>query len=381
MKGFTAVFLKELSHIRCERSTLFFALLIPAMQLTIFGYAANTTIDNVPVVVLNLDRRMDSRHMLEAFTNSGSFKIVRSVANYDEMRSEIRSGRAKAAFVIPPDFADSMLKGHEASVQMLIDGSDAQVAAAALNNASLITQSMAFSLAKKTGERGSVAPSRDQYGHASLPVELRPRVLYNPDLLDANFFVPGLIAIILQFILSFLTAFSIARERESGTLEQMFVTPVSPSGLLFGKLIPYAGLAFVELVIVILVMNFLFKVPVTGSVIQLFGVCVLFILTALGLGLMVSTFAETQLQALQATFLIMLPSVLLSGFVFPRSEMPLILYALGAVLPATYFVDLLRGIIIRGAGILDLVPSLVGLAICFAAIISISLFRSKKTID
>ena len=381
MKGFWAVFIKEFAHIRRERSTLFFALLIPAVQLTIFGYAVNTTIDNVPYVVLNLDCRTDSRRLIEAFENSGSFKLRRAVDSYDQAQSALRSGDAKAALIIPPDFTDCVVRGEAATAQLLIDGSDAQIASSAMNNANLVIQNMALARARQAGERSQTVPSRDIYGRGSLPIELRPRLLYNPNLLDANFFVPGLVAIILQFVLSFLTAFSVAKERESGTLEQLFVTPVTAGGLLFGKLCPYAILALTELVIVLSLMIIIFGVPIIGSLLWLFIFSALFIMTALGMGVMISTFAATQLQALQLTFLVMLPSVLLSGFVFPRSEMPLLLYLLGAVLPATYFVDLLRGVIVRGADAIEMLPAASGLLICFVAIVAVSFARFRKTID
>ncbi len=381
MKGFWAVFIKEFAHIRRERSTLFFALLIPAMQLIIFGFAANTTIDNVPYVLLNLDHRTDGRRLVEAFENSGSFKLARSVDSYEEAQSALRAGEAKAALIIPPDFTVRTVGGKSAAAQLLIDGSDSQVASSAMNNASLVIQNMAFARARLAGEKSQIAPSRDQYGRPTLPVELRPRLLYNPNLLDANFFVPGLVAIILQFVLTFLTAFSVAKERETGTLEQLFVTPVTGGGLLFGKLCPYAILSLTELVIVLVLMRVVFDVAINGSLAWLFIFSSLFIMTTLGLGVMLSTFAATQLQALQLTFLVMLPSVLLSGFVFPRSEMPLPLYLLGAVLPATYFVDLLRGVIVRGADAVEMIPSVTGLCACCIVIVAVSMARFKKTID
>jgi len=221
-------------------------------------------------------------------------------------------------------------------------------------------------------------PARTPTGEAALPIEALPRLLYNPDLKSAYFFVPGLVAIILQLVLLFLTSFSIVRERESGTLEQMFVTPVGRAGLLFGKLLPYTLMAFGELLIVLALMTTVFDVPINGSLSLLFALALLFIITVLGLGLLISTVARTQLEAIQLAFVIMLPSVLLSGFMFPRSEMPVAIYAAGFLLPVTYFIEILRGIILRGAGLADLLPHVVGLSICCLLILGLGLARFRK---
>jgi len=218
-------------------------------------------------------------------------------------------------------------------------------------------------------------PALDERGQLSLPIEIRPRLLYNPDLQSSRFFVPGLIAIILQLVLLFLTSFSIVREREQGTLEQLFVTPVGRAGLLFGKLIPYTLMAFCELLIVLAVMVAIFRVPIHGSLGLLIGLSTLFIVIVLGLGLLISTLAATQLEAIQLAFIIMLPSVLLSGFMFPRSEMPHVIYLISCVLPVTYFIEILRGVIVRGADLIDLTPHILSLSACGVVILILSLTR------
>jgi len=214
-----------------------------------------------------------------------------------------------------------------------------------------------------------------------MPIEIRPRLLYNPDLESSHFFVPGLVGIILQLVTLFLTSFAIVRERELGTLEQLFVTPVSKSGLLLGKLAPYAMIGFVETLIVLTVMVFFFGVPIHGSLWELLVLSLLFLVCGLGLGMLVSTIAKTQLQAIQFAFLIMLPSVLLSGFMFPRSEMPLPIYLVTFFIPVTYFLEILRGIVLRGADLLDLVPYILGLSLSCFAIIGISLKRFQKQLS
>jgi ABC transporter DrrB family efflux protein len=202
--------------------------------------------------------------------------------------------------------------------------------------------------------------------------------LYNPDLESSRFFVPGLVGIILQLVTLFLTSFAIVRERELGTLEQLFVTPVGRSGLMLGKLVPYAIVGFVEILLVLTIMVFVFQVPIRGNLGLLIGLSMLFIVCSLGLGLLVSTLARTQVEAMQFAFIIMLPSVLLSGFMFPRSEMPLPIYLMTFAIPVTYFIEILRGIVLRGAELRDLVPWVAGLAVCCIVILGLSVMRFRK---
>ena len=380
MNGFWAILLKEFTHLRRDRTTLLFTLGVPLLQMTIFGFAIQVTIENIPLAVLDLDGRQDSRRLVDAMVNTRTFQVVRRVNSLEGLRRSLTSGAAKAGLLIPADYSERLLRGEQAEVQLLIDGSDSQVASTALNAGSLLVMQMAVGRARMFGEAMQMAPSRGVTGKAAVPIELRPRMLYNPDLKSSHFFVPGLIAIILQVVLVFLTSFSIVKELEMGTLEQLFVTPVGRLGLLFGKLIPYTLLAFAELLVILVVMRLVFDVPINGRLAVLIGLSLLFIVTALGLGLLISTVSSTQLQAMQFAALIMLPSVLLSGFVFPRSEMPWPLWAIGFVLPVTYFVEILRGVILRGAEIADLVPHIFGLAICCAVILGLSLMRFRKQV-
>ena len=224
------------------------------------------------------------------------------------------------------------------------------------------------------------SPAREESGHIALPIEMRPRLLYNPDLQSAHFFVPGLVGIILQLVTLFLTSYAVVRERELGTLEQLFVTPVGRAGLLLGKLTPYALVGFVETVIVLSVMVGLFGVPIHGSLLLLMALSMIFLICALGLGLLISTVATTQVSATQFAFIVMLPSVLLSGFVFPRSQMPLPIYLITFAIPVTYYLEILRGIILRGAEFVDLLPYVIGLIVCAIVILLISLSRFRKTL-
>ncbi|WP_417380182.1 ABC transporter permease [Gimesia sp.] len=381
LAGFWAILIKEFSHVRREPSTLLFVFAVPVLQTLIFGFAIDTQIENIPTVIFNLDGRASSRELQDGFANTRTFRIVEHVYNHEDFRNAFESGRAKVGVTIPPDYSDRLLKGEQVSVQVLIDGSDSQVATTALNASNLLGFNFSTNMTRNFAENLNVVPARNADGQPALPVEVRPRLLYNPDLDSSHFFVPGLVGIILQLVTLFLTSFAIVRERELGTLEQLFVTPVSKSGLLLGKLAPYALIGFVETLIVLTLMVFFFGVPIHGNLWELMLLSLLFLICGLGLGMLVSTMARTQLQAIQFAFLIMLPSVLLSGFMFPRSQMPLPIYLVTFIIPVTYFLEILRGIVLRGADLADLLPYVLGLSLCCIAIIGISLKRFQKQLS
>jgi len=378
MTGFLAILLKEFSHIRREPSTLIFMLVVPVLQTIIFGFAIQTQIENIPTVIFDLDGRRHARELRDAFGNTRTFQIIGRVLDEDEFQATLRAGRAKVGIKIPPDYSDRLLRGEQAQVQVLIDGSDSQVATTALNATMLLGGDQSLRIARAFGEKLPAVPARDRFGHVAPPVEIRPRLLYNPDLESSHFFLPGLVGIILQLVTLFLTSFAIVRERELGTLEQLFVTPVGRAGLLLGKLIPYALIGFLETLIVLAAMVYGFGVPIHGSIPLLLALSGFFLVCALGLGLLVSTLAKTQFQAIQFAFIIILPSVLLSGFMFPRSEMPGPIYLLTFAIPVTYFLEILRGIVLRSAGFFDVLPQIVGLAVCCMAIFAVSLARFRK---
>ncbi|OHB78008.1 MAG: hypothetical protein A2W31_17880 [Planctomycetes bacterium RBG_16_64_10] len=376
--GFLAVLLKEFRHVRRQRSTLFFMLVVPVLQTLIFGFAIDTQIENIPTAVYDLDGRWRGRRLVEAFENTRAFQVVERVFDEESFRRAMTAGRAKVGIRIPPDYSERLVNGQQVQVQVLIDGSDSQVATTALNATNLLGTNTSFELARAVAETLQVGPARDPLGRPALPIEMRPRLLYNPDLESSHFFVPGLVGIILQLVTLFLTAFAVVRERELGTLEQLFVTPVGRVGLLLGKLAPYAVVGFVETLIVLSVMVYLFAVPIHGSLALLLLLATLFLVCSLALGLLVSTLATTQTEALQFAFIIMLPSVLLSGFMFPRSEMPEPIYLITFAIPVTYFIEILRGIVLRGADLTDLAPHTVGLATCCLVILTVSVARFRK---
>ncbi|MCA9116167.1 MAG: ABC transporter ATP-binding protein/permease [Planctomycetaceae bacterium] len=376
--GLVAILRKEFAHVLREPATLVFALLVPVLQLTIFGYAIETEIEHIPTVVFNADGRDESRKLVEAFENTRIFEIRGQTFDEVAFHHMLTSGRAKVGLRIPPDYTDRLMHAEQVSVQVLIDGSDSQVATTAQNAAALLGTTLSLQRARLLAAGMARVPARDQYGVPALPIEIRPRLLYNPDLDSSHFFVPGLLAIIMQLVTLFLTSFAIVRERELGTLEQLFVTPVGRSGLVLGKLIPYAVIGFVETLIVMVVMVYFFGVPIHGSIPLLISLSLLFLVCGLGLGLLISTLARTQLQATQFAFLVMLPSVLLSGFMFPRSEMPLPIYLVTYAIPVTWFVEILRGIVLRSADLTDLLPHVIGLSVCCALILLTSILRFRK---
>ncbi len=335
-RGLGAVVYKELRQVRRDPATLFLALLIPVVQLTIFGYAIDTEVRDIPTVVVDRSRTRESRAFAEALRSTGTFRLLSEAADRDEALSLLRAGRARVAVLFPPDLAESLLSGAPAPVQVLIDGSDSNLA----NQAQAAALGLAIEHARRAAAgSGALAPVFD----------VRPRFLYNPDGRSERFFVPGLAGIILQLVTMVLTAFAIVRERERGTLEQLLVTPVSGLGMTLGKILPAVVIGAGETVLVLLAMVFVFGVPIAGSVSLLAAFTALFLFTSLALGLLISTIARTQMQAMMVTFAILLPSVLLSGFMFPRQAMPAPIYGITFAIPATYFIEILRGVVVRGA--------------------------------
>ncbi|HNY86252.1 MAG TPA: ABC transporter permease [Candidatus Hydrogenedentes bacterium] len=342
-RGLAAVVYKETRHILRDPRTLFLILLIPCLELIVFGYAVNLDVKHIPTVVFDLDGRRGARELLEAYTSSGCFRIVGHVGSDAALTREIVAGRAKVGIKIPEDYSDRLLEGRGAQVQVFIDGSDSTSAMQALSTSNAIGMIASMRVA-----------AENLGGRLELAVDTRNRVLFNPDMRTANFMVPGLVGVILQVVIMLLTAFAIVREKEHGTLEQLMVTPVSRLGLILGKLVPFFVVGVLEASFVLILMRFLFHVPIAGSLLLLAGFTLLFLFTTLAFGLLVSTFAENQIQALQYAFLVLLPSFLLSGFMFPQETMPQFIYYIGQAVPVTYFLRILRGIILRGAGFADL---------------------------
>lgn len=339
-RGVDAVFYKEVLHVRRDFATLFFSLIIPLLQMVLLGFGIDTNIRQINTVVFNADGRRESRELLDRLRNSDTFHIIRYVQNDGDLNDAIVSGRARVGIKIPVDYSDRLLHQMSAQVLVLIDGSDSSVAGQAINVTTAI--GLDESLRRVMQDRSSFA------------VDMRPKILFNPDSRSPNFFLPGLTAILLLNVTTFLTAFSIVREKERGTLEQLFVTPVRPMGLLLGKLLPYLAIGFFELTLILTCMRFVFEVPIHGDVLLLALLSLPYLFVSLSLGILISSKANSQAEAMQLAFLTILPSIFFSGYIFPRETMPWIFHTLSYFVPATYFINITRGIILRGAGVLDL---------------------------
>ena len=342
------MFYKEALHVRRDFGTLFFSLIIPLLQMFLLGFGIDTNIRQINTVVYNADGRKESRELLDRLKNSDTFHIYAYVNNDHELNDAIISGKCRVGIKIPVDYSDRLLHQMGAQVLVLIDGSDSSVAGQAINVTTAV--GLDESLQRVLGSSG-----------AAFPVEMRPKILFNPDSRSPNFFLPGLTAILLLNVTTFLTAFSIVREKERGTLEQLFVTPVKPMGLLLGKLLPYLGIGFFELCMILVLMRFVFSVPIHGSVVLLAMLSLPYLFVSLSLGILISSKAGTQAQAMQLAFLTILPSIFFSGYIFPRETMPKFFYVLSYFVPATYFINITRGIILRGAGWVHLWTSAVAL--------------------
>jgi len=365
--GLLPVLRKEAIHIRRDPMALFFTILVPTIQLFLIGFAINTNVREIPTVIYDAAHTQESRRLLDRFVNSDDFKIVRSVASDEDLNREIISGRARVGVKIPPDYSRRLLAGETASALVLIDGSESSVAGEAMNvsNAIALSESLERAL--------SVSINRQ-----TLPVEARPKVLFNPDMRSANFLIPGMIAVLMQMMTVLLTAIAIVREREKGTLEQLYMTPIKPLGLMVGKIAPYAVVAYTELCLLMFFMRWAFGVPIAGNLFLLLLLVTPFILTMLGFGLLISTRAQSYQEATQAAFGTMMPSIFLSGYIFPIDTMPQFFQWVSKIIPTTYLIQIFRGIILRGAELGDLWKQGLILTAMSVVMITIAAARFRK---
>src|ERR1700687_2786899 len=363
--SFLAIFRKEFIHIFRDRSTLVLAFTVPLFQLILFGFI-DQTVKNIATVVVDQDRSSDSRELIDRLRATGTFRIDRITDSPREARADIRSARARVGIVIPPDYRDKRIRGQDAKILVLIDGSDSTVSSQALASVNgLVAQTNLEEIERKL-------PS------AKEPLAAQPIILFNPDGRTANFIIPGLVAILMQLVAMVLSAVAIVRERERGTFEQLLVTPINPLGLMLGKLIPYLIIGVGEMALVLAAMRFGFSVPIRGSLLFLFVIAVFYLFALLALGLFVSTRTNTQAEALQMAQLFLLPSIFLSGYIFPMEGLPLVLRSIGRILPATHMVAIMRGVVLRDAGPLDLWPHVLALIAISVALVWMSVRRFRK---
>jgi len=338
------IVVKELLQLKRDPKIVPILFIAPVVQLTILGYAATTDVRRVELAVCDLDRSPASRTLVDAFTSSTYFQQVVSVPSQDLLDPWLDSGRARIALTIPADYSSERIAGRPVEVQLIADGSDAMSGTLGLSYA-----------------QGTLQHLAEQQGFR-LPVELRPKVLYNPDLVSRYYMVPGVLAMILMIMTMMLTSMALVRETETGTMEQLLVTPLTPGAIIVGKLVPYALVGAVEISTALLVVLFWFRVPLSGSLAVLALLTAPFMLCTLGLGLLVSTLARTQQQAMMiSAFVFMMPQIYLSGFVFPIQNMPEAFQWFTYVVPLRYYVTVLRGVFLKGVGLDVLWPE--GLAL------------------
>jgi ABC-2 type transport system permease protein len=354
---------KEMLHVVRDPGTLFFALFIPIVEMFMLGYAINTNVRHVRTVIFDQARTQESRQLLDKFENSEDFRIV-AVANTDEELSRtIVAGKARVGIKIPEDYSRRLQAGQTAQILVLVDGSESSVAAEAVNvgNAIALRESLERAL-----------------GNRPLPVESRPRVLFNPDTRSANFFIPGLLVVMCQMMAVMLSANAIVREKEVGTLEQLFMTPVRSVELVLGKQTPYLVLTMIEFCTIAFLMRTIFQVPIHGSFLTLLALALPFVLTMLGMGLWVSERAATREAASQIAMGTVLPSIFLSGYVFPIDSMPTFFWYVAQIIPTTWLIDAARGVILRGAGWSELWPHAIVLWIMALSVLGLTMLKFRK---
>lgn len=365
---------KEFIQIVRDPRTLALTFVFPILMLFLLGYAATNDVRNIPLAVYDQDRSDASRQLLDAYRAADYFKFAYEVGSADEITKLIDSGAARAAIIIPPDYSEKIAGNSPAQIGFVIDGSDPTLANTALSAATLIGQSKGAQILQQkmvvTGKSGT-----------NNVIDIRTQVWYNPEMVSAYYMIPGLIGMILQFLTTILTATSIVRERERGTIEQLIVTPLKPWELVIGKITPYIIIAFFDTIEVLIAGVLLFNVPINGSITLLLLLCALFLVTTLGIGLFISTVANTQQEAMLTTMFTIMPSIFLSGFFFPLAAMPSILQWVSYLVPLRYFLIIARGIVLKGVGVGAIYPEVIALSIFALVIMTAASFRFRKRLD
>ena len=373
IRGLGAIFYKEARHMRRDPMAVLFALIMPVGLMIILGGAIDTNIRQVRTAVFDasggstmeeVPGDSDSRAFLDRLRNSDTFNVYKYVYSDAELNEEMVSGRASVAIKIPVDFGRNLLKGNTAQLMVMVDGSDSSVAGTAVN--------VSGSLGLNESLQRIMPPGR------VLPLEVRPKMMFNPASRSPNFLLPGLMSILLILVTVMLTAFSIVREKERGTLEQLLVTPVRPLGLLLGKLMPYFATGVVEFTVIMVCMRFVFQIPIHGNILVLAGLTTGYLFVNLAIGMLISSKANSQAEALQLCLMVMLPSIFLSGFMFPRETMPLWARTASSFIPATYMIGIARGVILRGAGLAQLWYNGLVLFVMGGGLLLIAAKRFKK---
>jgi len=362
---------KELLQISRDKRILPMLIIAPVIQLVLLGYAATFDIKNIPIIMCDLDQSERSRELSRAFTTSGYFRIVKNTMDMNEADGMLLSNSARMILTIPRGFERDILRMQSPAVSLVVDGTDTMTAAAGTGYARMIFLDSLARSASTIMSPGAAVPN--------LKPELR--IWYNQEMKSSFFMVPAIFAILLSLVAMAIPSMAIVKEKELGTIEQIYVSPIKPYQLIAGKMFPFVIISFVNVIIVTAVAYFWFGVPFRGSILNLFIAVSLFLLSTLGLALLISTIVSTQQQAMMISiFFIMLPSILLSGFAFPVDNIPITIRPISYILPVTYLINILRGLLLRGATFGDLAYNYLALAVLGTAILSLSILKFRKTL-
>ncbi len=366
---------KEFIQILRDPRTLILILVIPIMQLFLLGYAATTDVRNVPMAIFDQDHGVAARQLLDAYRAADYFTLAFEVDSEAELRDLIDGGKARVGLIIPPDYTNQVKGNGIAKVTFILDGSDPTVASTALSAARLIGQEHATQISAQRLARRGLS------NMLQMPIEVHSQVWYNPDLVSAYFMIPGVIGMILYALTSILTATAVVRERERGTIEQLIVTPIRPWELVVGKILPYIILALLNMLEVLAIGHYWFKVPVRGDLGLIISVSGLFLLTSLGIGLLASTFANTQQEAMLVVWMTLLPSVFLSGFFFPLEAMPKVLQWVSYAMPLRYYLVIIRSLLLKEVNLSAIQTEVLALTIFGVVLMTAASLRFRKRLD
>ena len=356
----------------------------PLLQLIIFGYAVNLDVEYTRTAWMDMDRTPESRELLEGFRGSRYFAITATPSRDDEVRMLLDHGEVLAVIRVLPGFSRDVQRGNPTAVQILIDGTNSNTAAIVSAYANQIVAGYALRVLEDQQKSRLVSRTLAAGGPAAAPLPrlaAQPRVWFNPDLRSRVYFVPGVVVNIIALVTIMLTSMSIVREREIGTMEQLMVTPIRPIELMLGKLLPFAAVGIFEVVLVVTAALLIFQTPLRGSVLFLFACALVFLLTTLGVGLFISTISHTQQQAMISSFFFFMPALLLSGFAFPVRNMPPVVQYLTYLNPVRYFMEIVRGLFLKGVGLEFLWPQVLALLVLGVLILGMSSLRFHKRLD
>lgn len=365
-----AILYKEFKQMRRDTTMLRLLILLPIIQILIFGLAINTEVKHIPTVVFDQCRQQESRELIDVLVATDYYDVIYYASSIKEVNEKINSGEAIVGIIFPPDMVKNFKHGDNVPIQLIVDASDNMSASSAINVAQLAIN--------KKAEQMQLSSLSYNQNLVVGKYDLRIRAWYNPDFISANYIIPSIIGIVLMMTLIMVASISIVREKEEGTLEQLLISPLKPIELIIGKIVPYICVGYIQMIIAICVGYFGFNIPIKGSLILFILLTTIFMLAILSLGILISTVAQNQMQAMQLSFFVLLPSILLSGFMFPRVAMPDFFYYISMILPMTHYVEISRGIFLKGIGLEYLYQPTLFLVFFTIIVLSLSIWRFKK---